>query len=64
MAFRKARCKEKNIPAYYIFKNDELENLVKLKPKTIEELKKLKILDDVKIKCHGEEIIKMINSKE
>ena len=29
-------------------------------PKTIEELKIKKILTDIKIKCHGDEIIKII----
>lgn len=28
-----------NIPAYYVFTNDELDKLVELKPKTIEQLK-------------------------
>ena len=45
---------------YYIFTNEELEKLVSLKPKTIEELKKLKILSDTKIRYNGEEIIAII----
>ena len=58
---RKNRSKEMNIPAYYVFTNDELDKLVELKPKTIEELKSLNILTPVKIKTHGETIIKEIN---
>ena len=51
-----------NIPAYYVFTNDELDKLVELKPKTIDELKNLNILTPVKIKTHGEAIIKVITS--
>ena len=29
-----------NIPAYYVFTNDELDKLVELKPQSIDELKK------------------------
>jgi len=39
-----------------------LENLIKYKPKNLEELKKLKILEDIKIKLHGLEIINIINN--
>ncbi len=49
------------IPAYYVFTNDELDKLVKLRPKTIDELKKLNILTPVKVKTHGESIINEIN---
>ena len=58
---RKNRSSEMNMPAYYIFTNEELDKLVELKPKTIEELKKLNILSPVKIKTHGEIIIEEIN---
>ena len=58
---RKSRSKEMNIPAYYIFTNDELDKLVELKPKTIDELKSLNILTPVKIKTHGDIIIGEIN---
>ena len=57
---RKNRSKEMNIPAYYVFTNDELDKLVELRPKTIEELKRLNILTPVKIKTHGEAIINEI----
>ncbi len=57
---RKTRSSMMNIPAYYIYTNDELDKLVELKPKTIEELKSSNILSEIKIKTHGEEIIKEI----
>ena len=58
---RKNRAKEMNIPAYYIFTNDELEKILELRPKTIEELKNCNILALVKIKTHGIHIIEEIN---
>ena len=59
--FRKNRSNEMNIPAYYVFTNEELDKLVELRPKTVEELKNANILTAIKIKTHGEEIIKTIN---
>ena len=50
-----------NIPAYYVFTNDELDKLVELKQKTIEQLKKSNILSPIKINTHGNEIINEIN---
>ncbi|HIT70711.1 MAG TPA: NERD domain-containing protein [Candidatus Scatovivens faecipullorum] len=61
--FRRVTSTEKNIPAYYIFNNDELEKLVKYKPKNIKELKNLKILSDIKIKVHGKKIVEIMNKK-
>lgn len=58
--FRTKKSNEKNIPAYYIFTNEELEHILTSCPKTLEELKELHILSDVKLKLHGEEIIKII----
>lgn len=57
--FRKEKSKEKNIPAYYIFTDKELESILNKMPKSIEDLKE--ILTDTKIKYHGEEIIKIVN---
>lgn len=58
---RKKRANEMNIPAYYVFTNDELDKLVELRPKKIEDLKD--ILSPVKVKMHGEKIIGEINNK-
>ena len=55
--FREQRAKEKRITTNYVFTDAELEELVKYKPTTIETLIKLKILPQIKIKCHGQEII-------
>ena len=40
--------------------NEELDKLVELRPKTLEELKNSNILPEIKVKTHGEEIIKEI----
>ena len=61
--FRKQRSKLMNIPAYYIFTDEELTQLLNVMPKTLEELKEMKLLADIKIKCHGEDIIKVLNGK-
>lgn len=50
-----------NIPAYYIFNNKELDNLLIIMPKTIEELTEKKILPDIKIKYYAKEIIDILN---
>lgn len=59
--FRKNKSKEKNIPAYYIFNNNELDQILEVMPKSIKELRKMRILDNVKINNHGSEIIEIIN---
>ena len=58
---RKNRSNEMNIPAYYVFTNEELDKLVESRPKTIEELKSTNILTPIKLKTHGEKIIEEIN---
>ena len=58
---RKNKSNEMNIPAYYVFTNDELDKLVELRPKTIEELKSSNILTPIKIKTHGDIIIEEIS---
>lgn len=57
---RKVRSREMNIPAYYVFTNEELDRLVELRPRTIEELKNTNILTPIKIKTHGYSIIEEI----
>lgn len=59
--FRRNRSKEKKIPAYYVFNNEEMEQLIDLRPKSIDDLIEYKILTDIKIKAHGKEILKIIN---
>ncbi len=58
---RKDRSNKMNIPAYYIFTNDELDKLIAIKPKTINELQSSNILTPIKIKTHGKAIIEELN---
>ncbi len=59
--FRIEKSKKMSVPAYFVFTDYELNKLVEARPKNIQELRSLKILSEIKIKCHGEEIIKIIN---
>lgn len=59
--FRTRKSKEKNIPAYYIFTNEELEKILEKLPQTIEELESFSILSEIKIRLHGKEIVDIIN---
>ncbi|MBR2137817.1 MAG: HRDC domain-containing protein [Bacilli bacterium] len=51
---------ELKVLAYYVFTNEELDKLVELVSKSIEELKKLNILIPIKIKVHGECVVDKI----
>ena len=59
--FRKTRSKEKGIPAYYVFNNAELEAILDLMPKTLEELQESKVLQRIKVLSHGKEIIDILS---
>ena len=62
ISFRKKRSKELGVPAYYVFTDKELDRLVEIRPKSIEELRTTNILPPIKIKTHGEQIINEINN--
>ena len=62
ITFRKNRSNQMNIPAYYIFSNDELNKLLEIQPKTLEDLKNANILSAIKIKTHGQQIIDALNN--
>ena len=59
--FRKSRSERLNMPPYFIFNNDELDKIIKLKPRSSEELTNSGILPEIKIKTHGIAIIEEIN---
>lgn len=61
ISFRKKRSSAMSIPAYYVFNNDELESLVKYRPGTVDELRRLNILSAVRINTHGKDIVDEIN---
>lgn len=58
---RTEKSKSMNVPAYYIFTNDELDKILELNPKSTEELKNSKILSDIKCRLHSNDIIKVIS---
>lgn len=62
--YRKEKSEKMNIPDYYIFTDEEMEKILNLMPKNIEELKQSNILTDVKIKYHAEEIINILNTNK
>lgn len=58
--FRTKRAKEKGIPPYYVFNNDELELLLKSDISSVDDLRNNNILPAVKINSHGKEIVEVI----
>lgn len=59
--FRRERSSSMKVPAYYVFNNEELDRILQLMPKSVEELKNANILPVVKINSHGKEIVDIIN---
>lgn len=60
--FRKEKSKSMNVPPYYIFNDEELNAIISNKPNNVEKLKELNILPTIKVKCHGDEIINILNN--
>lgn len=60
--FRFSRAKELNMPAYYIFNDEELDKIVQIHPISIDELSN--ILPSIKVKVHGSKIIDIINEND
>lgn len=57
---RTEKSKSMNVPAYYIFTNDELDKIIELNPTSTEELRNAKILSEIKFKLHSSDIIRVI----
>ena len=55
--FRKEKSSKMKLPA-----DNEMQMILSKKPKTINELKELNILPNVKLNLHAKEIISIINS--
>lgn len=58
--YRYKKSVEEKVSAYIVYKNTVLDELVASKPKTMDELKKIKGFGDVKIEKYGEDIIRII----
>lgn len=58
--YRFEKSKELNIKPYFIFNNEQLDELISSTPKSIEDLKKLKGFTDNNCSSYGEDIINII----
>lgn len=61
--YRLDRSKAEVIKPYFIFNNAELDDLIEKKPKTKEDLLKVKGFGAVKVEKYGEEILGILNGK-
>lgn len=60
--WRRDRAKEVNVPEYLICHNSDLVSVTKTRPKTMEELNKVKGFGDQKVAKYGDDIIAVINA--
>ena len=63
VSYRIKKYKQNDVPADYIFTDDELDLIISKMPRSIDELRRKRILTPVKIKMFGDDIIKIINTK-
>ncbi len=61
-AYRLKSSKDENIKAYMVFSNETMEEIIKVKPKTIKELNSVKGFGTVKCDKYGNEIINIISN--
>lgn len=60
--YRKNKSTFEQVPAYFIYNDETLFMLANVKPKTSEELKQIKGLNDYNINRYGEDILNVINN--
>lgn len=60
--WRKDRAKEVNVPEYIVCRNAELITVSKTRPRTMEELLKIKGIGNQKIAKYGDDIIAVVNA--
>jgi len=60
-AFRYAKCKEENVKAYFIYNNAQMEDVIKLMPKSLKELKTVNGFGDQKCDKYGLDILQIVN---
>lgn len=58
--YRLLKCREKEIKAYYIFNNAQLEELCKKMPKSLDEIQQISGFDKSRINNFGSDILKII----
>lgn len=61
--FRKFRAREEGIAAYYIYNNNQLEDIIAKLPKTKAELMSCDGFGPKKVEKYGDEIIKIIKGR-
>ena len=59
--WRGSKSKEKNLPAYTIFKNETLNEIATTKPKSKEEFLQIKGVGEIKFESYGGEILEILN---
>ena len=60
--WRRDKASTLNVPDYLICHNSELVAVTKLRPRTMEELSRVKGFGDQKVSRHGDEIISVLNA--
>lgn len=58
--YRLMKSREEKVKPYFLYNNQELEAIIEVKPKTIEELKSIKGFGNVKCEKYGAEIIEIV----
>lgn len=58
--YRLNKSREEKVKPYFIYNNEMMEEIIKLKPKTKEELISIKGLGPVKIEKYGQDIVDII----
>ncbi|OOM05680.1 HRDC domain-containing protein [Clostridium saccharobutylicum] len=59
--YRLNKSREEKVKPYFLYNNQELEEIIRVKPKTIDELKEIRGFGDVKCEKYGLDIINIIN---
>lgn len=62
IAYRLKKSREENVKAYYIFNNNEMEEMIAKYPRSEEELLKVKGFGKIKVEKYGEEILYIFES--
>lgn len=60
--WRSIIAKEKGVPSYVVAKNEHLFEIIKKKPKTLQELKNINGIGEKKVKDYGEKILEILKN--
>ncbi|MBU5316524.1 NERD domain-containing protein [Clostridium bornimense] len=58
--YRYMKSKEEGLKPYMIYKNEQIEDIIKYKPRSIEQLKLIRGFGDIKCEKYGRDIIKIV----